>query len=193
MKQCWPEGDLRAYLDGELPPEARQHVAAHLPGCGACSRRYAELSARAARVSDLMAGLPAIVPQGTPRLDLAPARGRSWAWAALPLAAALAMAFAMLPRHRATVPQAPPTPAVVPAPPAQTEAAVVRQSPVRAPRTSRHPVVRPVALRADFLRLDDEPLETGTVVRVSTENGNIKADLIVGPDGRARAIRLVGN
>jgi hypothetical protein len=44
----------------------------------------------------------------------------------------------------------------------------------------------------EFVRLDDHPIETGTLVRVSTEDG-LQADLIVGPDGRAHAFRIVSN
>jgi 2-polyprenyl-6-methoxyphenol hydroxylase-like FAD-dependent oxidoreductase len=43
------------------------------------------------------------------------------------------------------------------------------------------------------VRLDDEPIETATVVRFSADNGALQADLIVGPDGRAHAIRIVSN
>jgi len=47
----------------------------------------------------------------------------------------------------------------------------------------------------DYVALDDEPIESGVVVRVSLEagidGGQVPADVILGPDGRARAIRLV--
>jgi len=47
-------------------------------------------------------------------------------------------------------------------------------------------------LRADYyLPLDDEPIETGTVMRVGLANGDVQAELILGPDGRAHAIRMV--
>ena len=33
MTHCWPQGALRAYLDGELPAGDMQRVAAHLGEC----------------------------------------------------------------------------------------------------------------------------------------------------------------
>jgi len=42
-----------------------------------------------------------------------------------------------------------------------------------------------------FLALDDEPIETGIVMRVASPSGDFQADVIVGPDGRAHAIRIV--
>ena len=44
-----------------------------------------------------------------------------------------------------------------------------------------------------FVVLDDEPIETGLVVRVAIGPQQVEADVIVGPDGRARAYRLVGD
>jgi hypothetical protein len=44
-----------------------------------------------------------------------------------------------------------------------------------------------------FLALDDEPIETGIVVRVALGEAEIPADVIFGTDGRAHAIRLVSN
>jgi len=45
----------------------------------------------------------------------------------------------------------------------------------------------------EFLALDDEPIETGVVMRVGVEPGNVLADIVFGPDGRAHAIRLVNS
>jgi hypothetical protein len=42
-----------------------------------------------------------------------------------------------------------------------------------------------------FLALDDEPIESGVVMRVGVDPGNLQADIVFGPDGRAHAIRLV--
>jgi hypothetical protein len=41
-----------------------------------------------------------------------------------------------------------------------------------------------------FLALDDEPIESGIIMRV-TVPGSTPADIVFSPDGRARAIRLV--
>ena len=44
-----------------------------------------------------------------------------------------------------------------------------------------------------YVALDDEPIEAGVVVRVGFGGGQVPADVIFGPDGRARAIRLVND
>ena len=44
-----------------------------------------------------------------------------------------------------------------------------------------------------FIALDNEPIETGMVVRVAFGPNQVQADVIVAPDGRPRAYRLVDN
>jgi anti-sigma factor RsiW len=62
-----------------------------------------------------------------------------------------------------------------------------------------NPARQPVApqgsarLSHEFVALDDEPIDTGMVVRVAVGPDQVQADVIVGPDGRARAFRLVGS
>jgi anti-sigma factor RsiW len=191
MKPCWPEGELRAYADGELPLEAQERIGEHLEECAECAALYGELSARAARVSNLLAALPEMATTGAlPALPARTRQSRPWAVAALALAAALALCFMVLPKRGRQ-------PAVVAKAPAVAPAA--ERPAVRTPAVLTHPVPRRVAhakpvRREDyFLRLDDDPIETGTLVRVSAENGDVQADLIIGPDGRAHAIRVVGN
>ena len=41
------------------------------------------------------------------------------------------------------------------------------------------------------MALDDEPFESGVIMRVDVKPGNIQADIVFGPDGRAHAFRLV--
>jgi len=181
MKHCWPDGDLRAYLDGEVAADARERIAAHLEFCTVCTARYREISERAAWVSAVMALSESAPPVGTPRL-----RPRRWPVAAVALAAVLAIAFVMLPRpapvRRASVAKAVAPPALV----ATTAPMAVRA-------VVHRPAPRPPTPAEEFLRLDDEPIETATLVRVSADNGALQADLIVGPDGRAHAIRVIRN
>jgi hypothetical protein len=182
MKQCWPDGDLRAFLDGELP-----QLGEHLDVCAACSARYRELAERAGRVTNLLAMLPE-----TGVLRNLPAREhyrRRWAVAALSLAAAIAIGFVVLPKRHSTPASVGKAPAAV-----AHETATAPVAKAETPRrVARRAAARPRPPHENFLRLDDEPLETGTIVRVSAENGDVQADLIVGPDGRAHAIRMVSN
>ena len=41
------------------------------------------------------------------------------------------------------------------------------------------------------MALDDEPFESGVIMRVDVNPGNVQADIVFGPDGRAHAFRLV--
>lgn len=206
MNRCFEDGALRAFADGELPVEQLQEVAGHLEICPACSERHRELSQRAARVYGLMAGLSEVGPVPAP---LARPRRRWWL-AALPLAAALAIAFVLLP-HRAPVRPTTVAQATMPSALLQTAAPAARPAvshPVGGMRrpdefgsvSALHPVgtgkrraARRPASPEEFLRLDDEPIETATIVRVSADSGALQADLIIGPDGRAHAIRVVRN
>jgi anti-sigma factor RsiW len=106
MKQCWTEGDLRAYLDRELPGPDRDRVAEHLAECGECDARYRGIVARAERIATALSSLadevaPARQPAPRARVRLWPRRA-----AAAALAAGLALVLAS-PRVKAPV-----TPAV---------------------------------------------------------------------------------
>jgi anti-sigma factor RsiW len=180
MKNCWPDGDLRAYVDGELTAAARGRIAVHLAACPACEASYREIAERTAWVSAVMA-----LSESTPRTATPRRRSRRWRMAVLPLAAAFAIAFTMLPK-RAPVRPAPVARVVVP------PVSVPIAAPVARPVVHR-PVPRTSAPSEEFLRLDDDPIETATIVRVSADNGALQAELIIGPDGRAHAIRLVAN
>jgi anti-sigma factor RsiW len=197
MMQCWSEGELRAYLDRELPTEDMQRVAAHLGECPVCDDLCTELAGRAAHVSALMEMLPewtAAAPRAA-----TPAKRRvrrpNWVGIAVALAACLALAAYLMPdrrpREEALVL---PSPAAV-APPVAMAAAATTPVPVE-------PVVRPAPRRARrvratapepayFVALDNEPFESGVIMRVDVKPGNVQADIVFGPDGRAHAFRLV--
>ena len=191
MTQCWSEGEMRAYLDGELPARDMGRVAGHLRECAACRTSCEELSARSQRVAALLAALPE--PEGVIAI-LAPPRRQpaAWVWGAGAAAAAcLAIAVTLAPKHpaaRIASRPAPPAPAAPASPPPPVQPAIVRRE---LPKRTPAPKLKP---RIDYyVALDDEPIETGLVVRVGLNGGEIPADVIVGPDGRARAIRLVSD
>jgi hypothetical protein len=58
------------------------------------------------------------------------------------------------------------------------------------PRRARR-VRRSAPEPAYFVALDDEPFESGVIMRVDVKPGNVQADIDFGPDGRAHAFRLV--
>jgi anti-sigma factor RsiW len=197
MTQCWSEGELRAYLDRELPTEDMQRVAAHLGDCTVCDGLCTELAGRAAHVSALMELLPewtAAAPRAA-----APAKRRAlrpnWVGIAVALAACLALAAYVMPdRHPREEALVLPAPAAV-APPVTVAAAATTPVPVE--RVER-PVPRRVhRVRATapepayFVALDNEPFESGVIMRVDVKPGNVQADIVFGPDGRAHAFRLV--
>jgi anti-sigma factor RsiW len=198
MTQCWSEGELRAYLDRELPTEDMQRVAAHLGDCAVCDGLCTELAGRAAHVSALMELLPEWTP-AAPRAATPAKRvpRPNWVGIAVAVAACLAMAAYLMPnrhpREEALVLPAR-APAVAPSP-VSVAAAAMTPAPVEpvdrpAPRHARR--VRATAPEPSyFVALDDEPFESGVIMRVDVKPGNVQADIVFGPDGRAHAFRLV--
>lgn len=134
----------------------------HLCACDACAARLDLLRSRAARVYALLDALEEPVP--LPTVPVSGPRRRAWpAAVAGTLAASILLAIAL----------------------------------------PRHPAVAPVF--DYFVSLDDtgEPIQIGTVVQVSLPaslfdntgsvpaSQQIQAELILGDDGRARAIRFL--
>jgi hypothetical protein len=191
MSQCWSEGALRTYLDRELPQPEMELVAAHLAECAECAGMSRNLAARAARVAVWMDALPELEIAAPRRA----APRRRWIGLAAAIAAGLAVAAMVLPRHKDVV--AAPAPLVVLEPPAPmvADAAVASAPRITAiagvPKRIRQPKLRPRTVNNNFLALDDEPIETGVIMRVGVEPGNVQADIVFGQDGRAHAIRLV--
>jgi anti-sigma factor RsiW len=156
MNRCETEGDLRAYLDRELPGPDRDRVAAHLAECGECDALCRAIEARAERVATALSALADGIAPARP-IPAAP-KVRVWPrWAAaVGMAAGLAFLLAS-PKTN------PPSPASL------------------------------ALQKAEFVPLDNEPIDAGLVVRVSMGPDNVQADVIVSADGRARAYRLVSN
>lgn len=59
MSNCYDEGQLRGYLDGELPPASAAALSAHLASCARCRT---QLAAQRAAAAQLRALLPAPPP-----------------------------------------------------------------------------------------------------------------------------------
>jgi anti-sigma factor RsiW len=189
MKECWDEGGLRAYLDRELPPEEMTRMAIHLGGCAACHAQYNELAGRAARVAAWMEALE-VGRAVSPRPAV-----RRWkpAVAVLALAATLASAFILLPK-RTQPPALKPVaaPRVAPARTTMVQAAAPTvEKPERLPaRAKSQKRAKPPEVQY-YLALDDEPIDTGVVMRVALDGTGVQADVIFDSEGRPRAIRTV--
>jgi anti-sigma factor RsiW len=200
MNGCRSEGDLRGWLDGELPPAETERVAAHVNGCKGCQLQSRELAGRAARVGAALAELSdseSTAPAIRTRAPNRHAARRLWRWAVPVAALAAGLALAALPLLRRRDPVAAPSPAPTaaaaaaepgPASARQTAAAPMVVQPRRRSTARKH-AAKPTS--GYFLALDDEPIETGVVMRVGSKSGEFAADVIVGPDGRARAIRIL--
>jgi anti-sigma factor RsiW len=159
MKQCVQEGDLRAYLDRELPGPDRDRVAAHLATCGECDASYREIAARAERVATALSALAdGIAPVRV--APVAPAQSKVRLWPRWAAAVGMAAGLALL---------------------------------LLAPKTTPPSPASLALKKAEFVALDNEPIDAGLVVRVSLGPDNIQADVIISADGRARAYRLVSN
>jgi hypothetical protein len=196
---CWSEGELRAALDREMPARDLERLMAHIDECAGCGAIYRELEGRASRVGALLSSLPETAPikllKPLPRTRPLP----RWAGGAAGLAAALA--FALVLSSRRIPPPQPPMPPPFVEPVAKPVASLPRIEHRVASRrvpTRRAPVRAPAPTPArveDFVALDDQPIEAGVVVRVELDNAangaRIPADVIIGIDGRPRAIRFV--
>ena len=202
MTSCWSEGALRAYLDRELSAADMKAVAAHLGECSACDALCTELAGRAARVFALLEALP---EPKIVTLRPAPARAPSrWLWpgAAVALAAGLALASIMVQHREDPAPVAVhKVPQPLPVEPAPIEPAVSGEiRPVTTARPARPAVARVLRPKRGgapemdyFVALDDQPIESGVIMRMAIQPGNAQADIVFDPAGRARAIRLVNN
>jgi hypothetical protein len=189
-QQCISEGDLRAWLDRELEPAELEVVETHLNECEACLALSEQLSARANLVMSALNELP--VTRQRPERS-------TWRWA-LPVAAlAACLLIALTLGPKAMRPKSNVVRVATPDshPPQDEPQRVALQPPPGAPmvphRGKRRAVVpQETRLTArPFVALDDEPIETGVVMRVGTEAGGFQADVLVGPDGRAHAIRIL--
>ena len=208
MTPCRTEGDLRAYLDRELPTAEMQQVAEHLKDCTACDGLCTELAARAAHVSALMELLPGW--EGAAPRPAVAARRRmvrpNWVGIAVALAAGLALAAYLLPKRQAkevrVVRVAPMTVSPAAEGARRPTASTFVTATTQATDARRRGAGRKVKVLTDdarrssvlpeyFVALDDEPFDSGFIMRVDVQPGNAQADIVFGPDGRAHAFRLV--
>lgn len=177
MMNCPHDGELRAYLDGEASPVS----AAHLESCAACAARLKEMESRANRIAHMMTELGEVPAPVYPRTRAS----HYWRWSGV--AAAIAAALAFWPIGHEPQPPAPPRIAVPP----HVAALAAQQPPVVAAVPAAKPRKRkPRPAPGPFLALDNDPIETGFVMRVALDDG-VQADVIVDSIGRPRAIRPV--
>jgi len=181
--KCLDEGTLQAYLGQELSEAETALSASHLTDCDSCRVRLARLEASATHVRALL-DLGAL---DLPVRRTAPAvAGLRWSWSAAALVVLFFVAAGRL--------QTPRPPAAV--------AKTASPAPVqRIARAARPHVSRPPPVVNAFIPLDDaDPIQMGMVVRVmlpvtgaAANEGiaGIAADVVIGEDGRARAIRFV--
>ncbi|GEM_PF-1587556 len=205
MNTCWSEGEIRARLDGE----SLRDDAGHFDECPACDALRQEIAGRAARVSALMSALDTPVVRPTVVLTMPRPLGQRvqrWQVAGIGAIAAGLVAVALLLPHPVAHVSTPnpeashSSPAVVPEAPVQTASSSYARRPRAAvpihARADSAPAPAAAPTTSDdhyFLALDDEPLDSGVVMRVASPSGDFQADVIVGPDGRAHAIRIVNS
>lgn len=190
MNRCWPEGEWRAYLDRELPPRELAAGAEHLKECRRCTALSEVLEKRAERVGAWLGELETGNVEAVPEPAAVPVRRPAvliWrpvlaAAAVLACAAVLFMALRQPPYGQVVrVPFPAPHAAVPVLPP------VVRQPQPEADRSKpRGRVVTPAQY---YIALDDEPIESGVVARVTLPDSGMLADVIYDDEGRPRAVR----
>ena len=180
MNRCWLEGELRAYLDRELPAQELAAIEQHLGECPGCAALAAELGERAARVGALLAALEHTPAAWAPRA--APSRVPAIAAVALLAAAACAAFFAWTPKRPAAVAERAGGVQRTVSPPPQRGLST-RVQPAQMHHKAKRPQVQ------YYLPLDDEPIDSGVVVRVSLPDSGLLADVIYDEQGRPRAVR----
>ena len=212
MRGCLHEGVLQAYLDGELPEAKRWRAARHLQSCVLCRARLERVGTAAARVNGLLdalagedkvAATSAVLP-----LRARPGSDAPWVrWAVAAAVGVLAIWVVLGVLIMSRRPQVAP-PALIAKKQAtvQPAPAIVNRTvmPAVKRRSRRVRKSKPLPRLDDFLALDDDdPIQVGVVVRVmlpasafaampqSGATQVIMADLVIGEDGRARAIRFV--
>jgi len=173
-------------------------VAAHLGECSACDAVCTELAARAARVFSMLETLGEPATATVAKVRPMPSRSPSrWLWtgAAVALAAGLAIASLIVQKRQEAGPAAQVVTPVVQAPSVALQVVERPTAPVAQSAVARtSPRKRTPKPAGDyFLALDDEPIESGVIMRVALQPGNAQADIVFDPGGRARAIRLVSN
>ena len=181
--KCLDEGTLQAYLDHELSEVETGDAGGHVTSCADCRARLGALEASTARVRALLDLCPLDMPLR--RRDPLPAVLK-WSWS---VAALVVLFFVGAGRIETPRPPVAVAKAVSPAP-AQR---VARAAPRHAPR--------PQPAANEFIPLDDaDPIQMGMVIRVmlpvtgvaaNDDVTEIPADVVIGEDGRARAIRFV--
>ena len=217
MRRCVRDGQLKAFVDQELPELDSRRVAAHVADCEQCARQLDQMRTATFELDQAMASLaPADCEQITPPAILRTSgktRLVAWHWAAAATTAAAVFLAMFVSHSRQTN---------VPGDRSPTEASLDRPSlsaglPVETPvaplskaariHSQQHadeaaidskPLMRFVALNPN------EPIENGTVMRVKlpaamfsnvnpAKTPEITADAIVDEQGRVRAIRVLGS
>ena len=185
MSRCWLDGELRAYVDRELPATEMEAIERHLRECDACSALLRELSSRAARVGVLLEALeqaPAVQP-------VEMRRAARWGPILVAGLAAACVAFVFWSPKRQPVVTAPKTQVAVSAPTPAAQTAPLRSRLRVAPRFRAATVRERLAQPQYYVALDDEPIESGVVVRVALPDSGLLADVIYDEQGRPRAVR----
>ncbi len=185
MSRCWLEGELRAYVDRELPAPEMEAIGRHLGECDACAAVWLELKERAARVGVMLEALEHI-PEPAPVVVRRAARLGPVLVAVL--AAACVVLVLWLPKRQRMV-TPPKTQVAASAPATAAQTAPLRSRRRVEPRLRAATVRERLAQTQYYMALDDEPIESGVVVRVALPDSGLLADVIYDEQGQPRAVR----
>lgn len=209
--KCLHDGTLQAYLDRELPENEMRGAGAHVETCAVCRGRLAALEATAQRVHaslDVLTAGELAAPVEAMGPKAAAASPAPWRWiavaAALVLAASAGLYLAANHRVQPIARKIAASPAVRAVPVRETLSRPVLRPSIRVRKRfpTRHPgaPLAPAPSNGFIALGDSDPMQIGVVVRVKVPVADtwfpgatqeVAADLVIGEDGRARAIRFV--
>jgi hypothetical protein len=172
-----PFGDLSAYMDGALSPEARASVQAHLDTCALCRTRLAELRGTARLIAALPTPVPSrsLVPRVSIPVWLAPLRTfstfASGAAVFLFIASALIASF---PRAQSAGTAAAPAPNAVTAPQASNAggAAAATSAPQNFNVSAPSPAPAPNTDKRSTAGSSASPTDTAKEVSTRQDSGS---------------------
>ncbi len=210
MITCLSDGSMQAFLDGELTVREANAASAHLAECDACALKMSAMKTRAHTVDMMLGVLGEETVETAARIPMMYAVNRrryGFAASMTTVAALLLIVMLRMVNTPAPPPQQPSEKKQEVAGPVNADVQKPQAVPGQAASSIPRPQVKKNPVPTDdggFIALNaDDPIQIGKIVKMSLpaslfspndsmpSNERVMAEVLVGEDGRARAIRLL--